>query len=167
MKTAKEQLITWLNDAYGLEQNLTKVLEHRVKDVSDHPNMKAKVQQHLEQTRRHADLVKGCIERLGGKTSSVKSGMANISGTIQGLSTGAAKDEMVKNVLSDYSSEQFEIASYLSLISAATELGDQETVRICEQILKDEEDMASWLAQQIPNATKLYLQQHTGQQAQA
>jgi ferritin-like metal-binding protein YciE len=116
-----------------------------------------RIQQHLEQTRHHAELVKGCIDRLGGSTSTVKSAMGKIGGFFQGVSTGMAKDEMVKNALSDYASEQFEIACYTSLIAAAQAIGDQQTAAVCQQILRDEEAMAQWLQQQIPMITQEFL----------
>jgi ferritin-like metal-binding protein YciE len=159
----QEMVIAWLNDAHALELNLVQVLEHRVSDTKDHPQMQTKIQQHLEQTRRHAELVKQCIERLGGSTSAVKSTMGQISGFFQGVSTDMAKDEIVKNALADYASEQFEIACYTSLLAAAQALGDQQMATVCQQILRDEEDMARWLQQQIPALTQAFL----GQQARA
>ncbi|HSH82089.1 MAG TPA: DUF892 family protein, partial [Herpetosiphonaceae bacterium] len=122
-----ELYLAWLNDAYGLEQSLVQTLERHVKDAKDHPQIEARLQQHLEETRRHADLVESCIVRLGSSTSSIKSGMSTIMGVVQGISTGPAKDELIKNALADYSAEHFEIASYTSLISAAQSLGDLET----------------------------------------
>lgn len=155
----QDTVLNWLNDAYGLEHNLIQVLEHRVNDTWDHPDMQTKIKQHLEQTRHHADLVKSCIERLGGSTSALKTGMANIMGALQGRSTEMARDEVVKNALADYASEQFEIACYTSLMAAAESIGDAETARVCRQILSDEEDMANWLIKQIPAVTQLYLSQ--------
>jgi ferritin-like metal-binding protein YciE len=152
-----ETVIHWLNDAHALEHNLIQVLEHRVSDTKGHPQLQAMVQRHLEETRRHAELVQGCIERLGGHTSAIKTGLANITGAVQGRSTGPAPDEMVKNALADYSAEQFEIASYTSLLAAAQMLGDQQTAAVCQQILRDEETMAQFLAQQIPMITQEYL----------
>ncbi len=150
--------IAWLNDAYSLEQSLVQTLERHIKDAKDHPQIEARLQQHLEETRRHADLVESCIVRLGSSTSSLKSGMSTIMGAVQGMSTGPAKDELIKNALADYSAEHFEIASYTSLISAAQSLGDLETAQICQRILEDELAQQSWLAQQIPLITQEMLQ---------
>jgi ferritin-like metal-binding protein YciE len=158
-RTGSETLVQWLNDAHAMEHNLIQVLEHRVQDARIDLDLQTRIQQHLEQTRRHAELVQGCVERLGGKTSSLKAGVADIMGAIQGRSTEPAKDKMVKNALADYASEQFEIASYHSLIAAATELGDLETANVCQQILQDEEDMAQWLLERIPQITHTYLTQ--------
>jgi ferritin-like metal-binding protein YciE len=153
----QDTVLAWLNDAHALELNLAQVLEHRVTDTKDHPQMQARVRQHLEETRRHAELVKGCIERMGGNTSAVKSAMGKIGGVMQGVSTGMAKDEMVKNALADYASEQFEIASYTSLLAAAKALGDTQTAQVCQQILSDEMEMARFLEQQIPMITQEFL----------
>jgi ferritin-like metal-binding protein YciE len=143
-------MIGWLNDAYAMERSTIQILQNHARDAKDHPAMQARIEQHLEATRRHADLVKGCIERLGGSTSALKSGMATVMGTVQGMSTGLARDELVKNALHDYGTEYFEMASYKALIAAAQDIGDQETVSVCQQILRDEEAMAAWLDQQLP-----------------
>jgi len=150
----RELVIAWLNDAHAMENALVQVLEHRVKDAKDYPWVQAKDQEHLEQTRRHAELVKGCIERLGGQTSAVKSVMGTVFGAMQAPMTGLARDEVVKNFLVDYAAENFEVASYRALITAAAEVGDQETVAICEQILLDDQTMAGWLAEHLPTIVR-------------
>ncbi len=157
--TIQDTMHSWLNDAYAMEQNLIQVLESHAQDARNHPSMHARIQQHLEQTRHHADLIEGCINRRGNSPSTVKSGIASITGAVQGVTSAIAPDELVKNVLADFASENFEIASYKSLITAARAIGDEETARVCEQILRDEEDMARWLEQQIPEVTREYLAQ--------
>lgn len=75
-------------------------------------------------------------------------------GKVQGLSTGAAADEVVKDGLADFAAENFEIASYTALIAAAEQLGDRETVATCNQILREEQEMARWLEQNLPATTR-------------
>ncbi len=149
----KELVISWLNDAYSMENALVQVLENHAKDAEGHPELQSRLQQHIETTRTHADRVKERIEALGGSTSSVKTGMASIFGTVQGMSTGAAKDELVKNALADHAAEQFEVASYTALMAAAEELGDLETLEVCRQNLREDADMGEWLLQHIPMVT--------------
>ena len=76
--------------------------------------------------------------------------MATLFGQMQAVSTGPAKDEMVKNALADYAAENFEIASYTALIRAAEDLNEQKTVAVCQQIRQEEEEMARWLQQNLP-----------------
>lgn len=160
--TGKDLLIAWLNDAHGMENALIQILEHQIKDAEEYPQVQSKLQQHLEQTRRHADLVKGCVESLGGNTSSLKTGMASLFGQMQALSTGAAQDEMVKNALADYAAENFEVASYTALIGAAQELGDQHTLQTCQQILQEDQEMANWLQHNLPTLVQETMRRMAG-----
>lgn len=155
----KESVISWLNDAYGMEKSAIQVLEHRVKDTEGHPQMQAMIQQHLEESRRHADLVEGCIKQLGGSVSTLKGGMGTLGGAFNAVSTAAASDEMVKNALADHAYEHFEIGCYASLITAAQSIGEPQVANVCAQILQDEQRMASFYEQQIPLITEAYLSQ--------
>jgi len=159
--TGKELLIAWLNDAHGMENALIEVLEHQIKDAKDYPQVQVKLEQHLEQTRRHAQLVKDCIEKLGGSTSALKTGMAKFFGQMQAVSTGPARDEMVKNALADYAAENFEVASYTALVTAAQELGDAQTAMVCQQILQEDQEMANWLQQNLPTLVQETMRQLT------
>ena len=107
--THKDFVIKWLNDAYSMENSLIQVLENHAKDAEGHPEVQSRIEEHIETTRRHADRVEECIQRLGSDTSTLKTSTAKVSGTLQGMSTGAADDELVKNALADYAGEQFEI----------------------------------------------------------
>jgi ferritin-like metal-binding protein YciE len=125
--------------------------------MSSMPAARARIEQHITETQRHAELVKSCIERLGGDVSAVKTGIANITGMLKEVPMAVSADEIVKNTLADYASEHFEIACYTSLIAAAQVLGDQQTLQVCQQILREEIAMAQWLEQQIPVVTQHYL----------
>jgi ferritin-like metal-binding protein YciE len=69
----------------------------------------------------------------------------------------AMSDEVVKGSISSYVFENLEIASYTSLIAAAEQVGDIETMTACEQILPQEVAMAQWLLDHIPQLTQTYL----------
>jgi ferritin-like metal-binding protein YciE len=154
----RDILISWLNDAYAMEKGLIETLENHAKDAEDHPQVHSRIRQHVEQTRRHGELVEECIEGLGGSTSTVKTAVGKVSGWFQGLSTGPARDELVKNALADYAAEHLEIASYNALIVAAEAADEQKVVNTCRQILREEEEMARWLEQNLPTVVREYLE---------
>ncbi len=145
-------LKAWLKDAYGMEMALVPVLENHARDAKDYPDFAQRIQEHADQTRHHAELVKQCLNRLGEQPSAVKSMLGDMTGLMQSVATGPFKDELVKNGISDYAAENFEIACYNALIAAAQELGDPETVRVCEQIRDEELEMADWLDEHLPVA---------------
>ncbi|MGQ0562682.1 MAG: ferritin-like domain-containing protein [Gemmatimonadota bacterium] len=150
----REVLIAWLNDAHAMEQAQVPVLENHARDAQAIPDIRARDQQHAEETRRHADLVRGCLEQLGERPSTAKSLLGSMIGNVQSVATGAFQDELVKNFLMDYASENLEIASYNALITAARDLGEENIARTCEQILRDEEAMADWLETNLPRAVR-------------
>ncbi len=153
----KEILIGWLNNAYSMEQSIVKTLERQAGQLESMPEIKAKVEEHITQTKSQAERVKGCIERLGGSVSQPQSAFANLMGTIDGLSTEIADDKIVKDIIIEHSTENLEIASYLALLTAAREVGDTETETVVKQILEEEEAMAAWTIKHIPEVVKHYL----------
>ena len=152
MPTGDEMLISWLNDAYAMERALQEVLKRHAEDAAEKPSVQQRIKEHLEETGQHAQTVKGCVEQLGGSTSTVKSALSSVTGMAQGMLNRPAQDTMVKNAISDYAAEHFEIASYQALIAAAGALNHQDIVATLQGILAQEQAMADFLQQQLPSA---------------
>jgi ferritin-like metal-binding protein YciE len=157
MARAEERLMEWLRDAHAAEQQAESMLSGMAGRLENYPELKARIEQHLRETQRQAELVRGCIERRGGSTSMVKDAGAKMLGFGQALSGLFVGDEVMKGAIASYAFEGMEIASYRILIETAKHVGDQETARVCEQILREEEAMAEWLLQHIPALTQQYL----------
>lgn len=155
---ANELLVAWLNDAHAMEEALIPNLENHAKDAEGHPELQARIRRHIDETRRHAELVRGCIERLGQKPSTAKVVVGKAIGGMAGLSTGAFHDELVKDLLADFAVENLEIASYEALIVAARAIGDEATVDTCRQILADEHAMARVIENNLPGVVRETLQ---------
>jgi ferritin-like metal-binding protein YciE len=151
---SSDLVVAWLRDAYAMEKALVPVLENHAKDAERHPEVRSRLEQHTVETRRHAELVEQCLRQVGQEPSAVKNTVAKVMGTIQSVATGAFKDEEVKNALQDYATENFEIACYRALIEAARATQQTEIVRVCEQILKEEEAMARFLEQKLPTTVQ-------------
>jgi ferritin-like metal-binding protein YciE len=155
----KETLAAWLKDAYAMEQGIVPVLDNHARDAKDHPEVHQRIKQHKEETRRHAEIVKECLHELGEDTSKLKTGMAKVQGMIQAVSTGMAQDEIVKNNLADYATEHFEIACYKALCKAADAAGQPRIRQKCEQILKEELEMARFLENHLPQTVEEFIMQ--------
>jgi ferritin-like metal-binding protein YciE len=157
--TTREELIDWLRDAYAMERGLEITLRKQSKSDELTQAMREKARVHLEETRQHAEGVKTCLEELGADTSTLKTSLATITESIKGLGTVFARDERVKDLLAAYASEHFEIACYKALRAAATLAHEPTVVSVCDRILIDEEDMASWLNANLPEVVSSYLTQ--------
>lgn len=150
----RDHAIAWLNDAYAMEQALEKTLQRHAKDAKDVPEVRARIERHIEETREQAETVRGCIESMGGQISDGKSVFADMFGAAQGMANKQMKDTVVKNTLADYAAEHFEIASYRALIDATREIGEEEIARKLTEILRQEEAMARFLEQKLPGAVQ-------------
>ncbi|HUR57563.1 MAG TPA: ferritin-like domain-containing protein [Opitutaceae bacterium] len=153
----KQQITTWLRDAHAMEQSLEHVLMRHAAAASDLPEVQQRLEEHLEETKRHRAQVAECLAVLEQTPSALKTAAGGFIGTMQGMSTGVFHDQLVKNALTDYAMEHFEIACYSSIIAAAEEAGLQSIAQICSGILREEVAMADWLEDQIPVLTRMFL----------
>ena len=157
MTDASEHLLDWLRDAHAMEQQAEQMLKSQASRIDNYPKMKARIEQHLEETRGQQKLLEGCLERLGESTSAVKDTMGTMAAMGQSISGMFASDEIVKGAMASYVFEHMEIASYTTLIAAAEQAGDAETQRVCEQILAQEEAMAQWVLDNLPETTQTFM----------
>lgn len=155
---ARKHLRDWLRDAHGMEMKAIEILEKQADRFEGHPEVQQRIRQHVTETRRQAERVAECISRNDGGSSTLKDIGGKLMGNMAALTNAMATDEIVKNAIADYAFENLEIASYRSLIAAAEAAGDEQTARVCREILQEEQEMASFLEQHIPSVTRSFLQ---------
>lgn len=150
-------VVDWLRDAHAMEQQAEVMLKDLVDRLEHYPQLRAHIEDHLEDTREQQMLLKGCIERLGGSPSMLKDLMGKVVAFGQSVSGMVVSDEVVKGAMSTYVFAHMEIASYTILVAAAKAIGDNETQRVCEAILQQEKAMAEWLRGHLPEVTQAFL----------
>src|SRR5690625_7886069 len=65
--------IAWLNDARAMELGLIQSLQGQANMAEDlFPHVKSRIEQHIEETRRHAALIEGSLERLDANIPTMK-----------------------------------------------------------------------------------------------
>jgi len=153
----KANLLDWLRDAHAMEQQAESMLKAQADRLEHYPALKARILQHIEETRQQQRLLDGLITRMGGSPSAMKDLTAKVTAFGQGVSGMFMSDEVVKGAMSGYVFENMEIASYTILIAAADAAGDTETRSVCEQILVQEVEMAQWLLDHLPEITQAFL----------
>jgi ferritin-like metal-binding protein YciE len=121
------------------------------------PTLRQRAAEHLEETRRHAEIVHTCLQSLGADVSTLKTGMATMLELGKGMGTMFASDERVKDLLAAYGSEHFEIACYKALRAGAEVINEPQIVAACDRIIPDEEKMALWLSENLPAVVREYL----------
>jgi ferritin-like metal-binding protein YciE len=167
MNQAEENLMAWLRDAHAMEEHDVTMLNSLASRTGDYPNVKARLEQHLLETRKQAEALEGCILRRGGDTSTLKDLAGKIIAFGQGMSGMFADDEIVKGAMASYAFEHMEVAAYRVLIVAAEAVGDAQPKAVCERILKEELSMASDLEGHLPDLAREYLRRSQVRRSQA
>ncbi|HZD90989.1 MAG TPA: ferritin-like domain-containing protein [Pseudolabrys sp.] len=153
MPATSDRLLEWLRDAHAMEQQAETMMDQQASRLENYPELKARIEQHIRETRAQGERVRVCIERLGGNTSSIKDISSKMMAFAQGMGGMTMSDEVVKGAMASYTFEHFEIAAYRVLIAAAEEAGDAETKRVCQENLAEEERMAAWLEEHLLDIT--------------
>jgi ferritin-like metal-binding protein YciE len=157
MTHARDNFITWLKSAHAMEEQAITMLTGQAKRLENYPDLKARIEQHLEETRIQAADLKALLDRLCGGASTLKDIAGKLAAAVQGLPSMLTSDEVVKAAAAAYAFEHLEIATYRMLLSAADELNEQEATALLQRILAEEVAMAEWLGENLDPITRIFL----------
>lgn len=161
-------VVRYLNEAYANERRLEVALAAHV-EAATRPEYAQRLRGHLRETRGHAAKIEQRIRRLGGNPETVSipapGGLAEKLESAQGVVQRATaalqhslhtvrrtgeQELMLENAQAEFREEAQEIAIYRALDGLARAVGDSETARLAREILREEERMASYLGDLIP-----------------
>lgn len=157
MATVTEHLQAWLRDAHAMEEQSISLLTSQSRRLRNYPDLKARIDMHLQETRDQAASIERCLERYESDATTdreITSRMVILGQAFSGL---FIEDAPVKGTLANHAFEQMEIASYKVLIAAADRAGDLDTKQVCETILQQEIAMAEWLDQHAGQIARDFL----------
>lgn len=152
-----EHLTDWLRDAHAMEQQAETMLESMASRLDHYPTLRARIIQHIEETRWQRSQLESCLARLDASPSTLKDMGGKIMAFGQAVGGMVMSDEVVKGAMSGYVFENMEIASYTVLIETARRAGDSQTEDVCKQILAQEVAMAQWLLEHLPTTVEAFL----------
>jgi ferritin-like metal-binding protein YciE len=136
-----EQLRKYLSDAHAIEEQAIALLERAPALVSDGA-LAAIFEDHLIETREHAEVVAGRLAALGGDPSRLKDAALRLGALQWGAFFQGHPDTPGKLAAFAFAFEHLEIASYELLRRVAERAGDQETVAAATGILGQEHGAA-------------------------
>ena len=158
MTNQMHTLVAWLRDAHAMELATVDTLDHLAERLDrPFPDLARRFRQHWQESLGQVERIETCLKDLGSDTSTLKDLRNRFIGIAQAYAVEVLPDELVKDCLAAYASRHFEIATYISLGAAARNLERPAIEQMCEQNLQQERAMASWLEEQIPQATLEFL----------
>lgn len=146
----RDQLITWLKDAYGMEKMQLKMLDEFIDDFEGDSEIRGRLEDHKRQTESQRERVEQSLEMLDESPSKIKEMASSMMGTSQGMGTTFSGDTRVKDMLMLHAGEHFEHASYMGIKEAAEQLGETEIAAMAGQIADEEKAAADWSVEQLP-----------------
>jgi ferritin-like metal-binding protein YciE len=154
---AKEIYFTGLRNAHALEQQATQLMERQLDRYERYPEVSRRLQQHIRETEQQKARLEELLHGVGTDRSVLKDLATAVMGNLAAIAHTVMPDEILKNHFANHAFENFEIASYTSLIAMAEATGHRQHVSALQQTLKEEEAMASWLREHTRDISLKYL----------
>ena len=151
----KERLRKYLADAHAIEEQAIGLLE-RAPKLSE--GALAQVyDDHLGETRGHAELVADRLHALGGDTSTLKDAAMRLGAMNWAAFFRGHPDTSGKLAAFTFAFEHLEIGGYEQLKRVAIRAGDQETVTLADRILAEERTASARIAEHFDEAVTVAL----------
>jgi len=161
------KLIDWLDQARANEARLQAELSTHISSI-EKPAYRKRLQSHLKETKEHERLVTERIGQLGGETGGFAApAVVSAVGEAAGKAVAAFKgqiaartsaaegiDAQLRIAQDQVHEEHLEIAIYTAIEAFAQEVGDSETAKLSRAILRDEQRMAKFLADELPKLVR-------------
>jgi len=158
----KRQLLDKLIAAYAMECAMAEVLKTHIKNSSIPAPLQEELKVHLVQTFRHAQLVDECLKDFGqDRRACPAPSQKPLAPALHPLSL-RAREPGEHAFLEAYALTQFEIDSYRSIIADSQSLSLTRIAARCMEIVGEEQMLARWIEQQVPEAIAHYRQEENG-----
>ena len=156
MTDVRDVFVAGLRDAYAMEKQAKDMMESQANRLEDYPELQSRAAEHARETEAQIERLRQCLEMIGESPSTLKELGTRAMAAIQSMASSASTDEPIKDTLTGYAFEHFEIASYRSLIEFAKQLGEQRMIPLLEKSLREEQQMASWVGDHIESTTQQF-----------
>jgi ferritin-like metal-binding protein YciE len=138
----RDVYVEQLKDLYSAETQLIKALPKMAKAATS-PDLAQGFEEHLEQTKGHANRLEQIFQKLdekptGKKCKAMEGLIKEGAETIEEDASDAAKDAML--IAAAQRVEHYEIAGYGSVKTYADLLGEDEAVKLLSETLQEEKD---------------------------
>jgi len=155
---AKTIYVTGLRNQHAVENQAIELLERQVGRLENYPEMEERMRRHIEESREQARRLEDLLSQHDTGHSSLKDAAMSFMGSMAALGHSAAPDEVLKNTMANFAFEHFEIASYKTLLTLADLAGHNAGRGPLETSLREEQEMAAWIAEHITPTVRRFVE---------
>src|SRR5688500_14653628 len=163
MNASRKKVLQYLGEAQATEQALVRVLQSQIA-MTPRGAYRTALEQHLRQTREHADSVGERRRELGKGANPLTAAVGVVESVVgQALALGktpfdllrgsGGEEKVLKNAKDACATEALEIATYTAIERLADAVGDDRTAKLAASIRADEEKMLARVMREIPKLT--------------
>jgi ferritin-like metal-binding protein YciE len=160
---SSQKIAQYLTEARATEHALTRVLQSQIA-MTPSGSYRSALENHLDETRRHADRVERRLSELDTSSNPVLTVLGFWEDVVgQALALGktpldllrgtGGEEKVLKNAKDTAATEALEIATYTAIERLARSVGDDDTADLAKSILADEERMLARVLREIPKLT--------------
>ena len=162
----QEVFVTGLKNVHGVEHQALALIDRQLERLEHYPKVAEQLRLHRAETEQQIQRVDELLTGFGTSASGIKDAVLSFTGNLAALAHVPAPDEILKNTFANYAFENFEMASYTSLITLA-EAGFTNAVSALHASLSEEQRMAQWLADNNGAVTMKYVELRSQEALQA
>ncbi len=148
--------ITGLKNVHGVEHQALALMDRQLDHLENYPEVAEMLRKHRAETEQQIVRVEEILASFNESHSALKDAALSFTGNMAALAHVFAPDEILKNSFANQAFENFEAASYTSLV-ALSEAGFANHTAALRQSLTEEQRMAQWVADSIPALTLKYV----------
>ena len=149
--------VTGLQNAHAVENQALAMLDRQVERLVRYPEVIDRLRSHRLETEVQIRRLDEMLSEFNSSSSGWKDMALNFMGNMAALGNVMAADEILKDQIINYAFENFEIASYRSLIALAEAGEFASAAGLLRETLREEEAMAAWVLDTLPELTLKYV----------
>jgi ferritin-like metal-binding protein YciE len=154
---ARHVFITGLKNAHAMEKQALSIMQPQLNRLEHYPDLSARLESHITETEEQIRRLDAVLDSVGESSSGLKDTFLSSVGSMAALGHVTAGDEVVKNSLANLAFENYEIAAYISLLTAGKAAGEHAHLPLLEESLDEEVRMADWVREQVPSVTSTFI----------
>ena len=147
----------WLRDAHAMEKQAESMLESMASRIDNYPDVRARIEQHINETKRQITLLEEILDRNDISRSVLKDSMSKMAALGQSIGGMFPSDEIVKGVDQRLCFRNSLKSPAIPPARGGEKAGDTASIPAIETILAEEREMADWLIRHIPQTTEQFL----------
>ena len=156
-ETVKNIFITGLQNAHALEKEALQLMQRQVERFEHYPEMSDLLRTHIGETEGQVRRLDEMLHAFGEDRSLLKDMATQFMANMAAAGHMPMADEILKNTFANHAFENYEIASYKSLIAMAEAAGHQRFIPALQDTLREEEKTAQAIRDMIEPITRKYL----------